>query len=190
MTIFEFVSVAISIILGLGVATLLSAALDLFRHRHKTRLHWVPIAWAVLIFWTQLEFWWGLFFVNQTLEVWTHADFLGTIAFTVALFAAGSLVLPTDWAAESLDLFDYFQREGRWGTAAFGVAILVAFPLNYRLFGVPLLIPMNLLLVGQVLAIGLLVLRPSPRKTVWLTLAFVALHLGVLSVSVRDSFSN
>lgn len=190
MTIFEFVSVAISIILGLGVARLLSGGLDLFRHRQTTRLHWVPVLWAFLIFWTQLEFWWSLFFVSQSLDVWTHGDFLVTIAFTVALFAAGSLVLPTEWEGDSLDLLDFFHREGRWGVAAFGVAFLIAFPLNARLFGVPVLIPMNLLLVGQVLAISALVVRPSTRKTVPLTLAFVGLHLVVLSISVRGAFSS
>lgn len=190
MTIFEFVSVAISIILGLGVAKLLSAGLDLFRHRQTTRLHWSPVIWALLIFWTQLEFWWSLFFVSQNLDVWTHNDFLGTIAFTVALFAAGSLVLSAQWEGESLDLIDFIQREGRWGVAAFGVAILIAIPLNYRLFGVPVLFPMNLSLVGEVAMITALVIRPSRPKTVWLTLAFVGLHLGVPSISVRDAFSN
>lgn len=190
MTIFEFVSVAISIILGLGVTRLLSAGLDLFRHRHTTAVHWIPVVWAALIFWTQIEFWWSLFFVSQSLEVWTHGDFLLTIGFTVALFAAGSLVLPTDWRAESLDLLEFFHREGRWGVAAFGLVFLLAFPVNYRLFGVPLLIPMNLLLVGQLLVISALVVRPTRPKSAVLTLAFVGLHLAVLSISVQDAFSN
>ena len=189
MTIFEFVSVAISIVLGLGVARLLSAGLDLFRHRHSTTLHWSPLVWAALIFWTQLEFWWSLFFVSQNLEVWTHTDFLGTIAFTVALFAAGSLVLPAEWKAEPLDLLAFFQSEGRWGVAAFGLALVMAFPLNYRLFGVPLLMPMNLLIVAEIVAIAALVFRPTRRKTAWLTLVFMLLHLGVLSVGVQEAFS-
>ena len=49
MSIFEFVTVAISIILGLAMARILTAGTDLFLHRKRVRLHWIPMVWATVL---------------------------------------------------------------------------------------------------------------------------------------------
>ncbi|NIV49407.1 MAG: hypothetical protein GWN46_22710, partial [Gammaproteobacteria bacterium] len=46
MTAFEFLSVALSFVLGLAVTLLLTSLLSAFRARHKTKLDWVPFVWA------------------------------------------------------------------------------------------------------------------------------------------------
>ncbi len=182
MSIFEYVTVAISIILGLGVAQLLSGALELVRFRHVTRFHWAPLVWATVIFWIQLEFWWSLFGASVDPGVWTHFNFLLAAVTALSLIAAGSLILPKRWPEGGLDLIEYFHADGRTGVAAFALFHVLAIPFNSRLLGFPLISVVNLYLVGMIAVQLAVLISKTTRTTSVLTLLFLALQLGVLTV--------
>lgn len=183
MTVFEFVAVTISLILGLGIANLLSSAVELVRRRDKVRFHWIAIFWAMIILWIHLEFWWSLFAIQQRTQ-WSHGEFLLVASFVTALFASGSLVLPRGDDETTVDLADYFTSNGKWGVGLFGIVHLLAFPLNYRLFGVPYTAPMNLLLVTMLLTILGTVLSKSMRVATLLAVVAMAIQLAILSITV------
>jgi hypothetical protein len=50
MSIFEYVTAALLIILGLGITELLNDAISLFRERRRNRPEWIPLAWAAIVF--------------------------------------------------------------------------------------------------------------------------------------------
>ena len=143
MSVFEHVAVAISIIFGLGITTLLTASLDLFRHRTEVRFYWVPVAWAAIVFWLHLQVWWALGVVIGDQE-WLHSDFLLTVALAISLFCAASLVLPSRTTIDTYDLTRFFQSEGRWGCAAVGVAYVILIPATHVIWGIPLVSPVTL----------------------------------------------
>lgn len=190
MTIFEYVTVAISIVLGLGVAQLLSGALEVVRARRHTRLHWIPITWALSIFWIQLEFWWSLFGLSEDADVWTHGNFLLAIATSLCLFAAGSLILPRRWPQGGGDLMAYFDADGWTGVAAFALFNLCALPLNSRLFGAPVISWVSLYLVGMLAVQFGTILRRSRRLTAVCTAVFLLLQVGVLTLTVVPQFTD
>lgn len=183
MSLFEFVGIAISLILGLGIANLLTSGVELIRRRREVQFHWVPLAWGVIVLWIHLEFWWSLFATRQRAQ-WTHGDFLLVASFVIALFASGSLVLPRGDDASTTDLGEYFVDHGKWGVALFGVVYVLAFPLNHRLFGLPYLAPVNILLVLMIAVIGGIVGSRSLRVAQYLTALAIALQLAVLSITV------
>ena len=53
---FRWISVTFSMILGLGVARLLTSGVALFKSRETAHLDWVPIVWAASIFLWQLQY--------------------------------------------------------------------------------------------------------------------------------------
>jgi hypothetical protein len=188
MSIFEFVAVAVSIILGLGITRLLSASIDLFRFRKRTRMHWVPITWAVVVFLTQVFFWWQFFGV--TVEVWLFFDFVLTIATVLCLFVAASLVLPAHWSEGDVDLFAFFRAEGRWGIAAYAAFAVIAIAYNNRIYGIPfmnLLTPVSLVLA--VLALGV-VLGRSRRWVGVCTLLWLAAAVGPFLLTYFPTFQD
>ena len=71
MTIFEYVMVIISIILGLGIAQLLRGFSKIARS--ETRDHGLTL-WAVLLFVLHLQVWWALWDVRETAD-WTQFKF-------------------------------------------------------------------------------------------------------------------
>ncbi len=180
MSIFEYVTVAISIVLGLGVAQLLSGALELVRYRKVARIHWVPMLWALAIFAIQLEFWWSLFRLSGRPEVWSHQNFLLAIGTALSLSAAGSLILPQRWPEGGLDLLEYFNQDGKMGVAAFALFNVLAFPLNVRLFGLSLMSATTMYILGMLGAqVGVLVSRSSRLVGVF-TVLFLILQTAVL----------
>ena len=47
MSIFEYVTGTMMLIVGLGITRLLSALVDRFRDRDINKPHWIPLAWAL-----------------------------------------------------------------------------------------------------------------------------------------------
>ena len=56
MTHFEFITVAVSIILGLGVIQILS---NLDRVLAQPRRYWLHSAWVFMLFWLLIQNWWA-----------------------------------------------------------------------------------------------------------------------------------
>jgi len=114
MSPFEFVSVALSFVLGLGITRLLSSAVNVFRWRNDIEIHWIPLAWAGAVFLFQIQYWWAIFELNELVEIWTLLHFLTLLSLALFLFVAGALVLPMSKPAETTSLLENFEHNGRW----------------------------------------------------------------------------
>ena len=135
MSAFEFFSVALSFVLGLGVTRLLLGFIHIFRIRDRLQVHWIPLVWATSVFIYQVQFWWAVFELNAALTQWTHAAFITLMAHTLLLFVAGALVLPASEQDDHDKLLDYFQEDGRWSLLALGAYSVLSFWTNWSLFG-------------------------------------------------------
>jgi hypothetical protein len=141
-----------------------------------------------MIFLIQLRFWWSLFDLQDP-SVWTNRSFLLAIATALALFAAGSLILPKRWPDDGLDLMKHFYVEGRMGVAAFAVFNPLALPLNSILFGSPVVSIVTLFRLAMLVTQTGTFFSKSERTTAILTAVFVALQLGVLTYTVVPQFT-
>jgi len=148
---FEYLSVALSFVIGLGVTYLLSSLLSLFRERRTCRPDWLALLWAGYIFTYQVQFWWATFEASA-METWTLPQFLGLLSFSLLLFGAGGLVIPRDAARYPEGLRAYFETDGRWGVGLLSTYFVLAPPLNFWFFGTPILDPLNV----SIFAMGLL----------------------------------
>ena len=117
MTHFEFVTVALSLVLGLALALLLTSCLAVFRARREIRIDWLPLVWAAYIFVSQIQYWWATFGLSG-LESISGIVFGLMLFMAVLLFVAGGLVLPPDPERSAVDLSEYFEADGRWGVLA------------------------------------------------------------------------
>ena len=118
MTSFEFFTVALSLVLGLGLSRLLLGGIYVFRARRKEAPHWIPLLWALGLFLLQIQFWWAIFELQDLMTTWTLGRFAALLAGTVILFIAGALILPSTSDPDRETLLDYFQRDGRWALIA------------------------------------------------------------------------
>jgi len=143
MTQFEFLTVALSFVLGLAVTVLLTSLVTAFRSRHKTQMSWIPFAWSFYVLVMQFDLWWEAYGL-VSMESWSVWAFILLLLVALTLFVAGALVLPTGAGNYPDDLEEYFRKDGRWGVAVVAVFCLTGIIANTVLFKVPLLGGMNI----------------------------------------------
>jgi len=93
MTPFAYLSVLISIVLGLGVTELLAGVQRLVHARERVRFHWLSLTWSGLVFVTLVQWWWAAFGFRHRTD-WDFCSFLLILLVPVLLYLAAALVLP------------------------------------------------------------------------------------------------
>lgn len=181
---FRYIAAALSIVLGLGVTRLLTGLVGVVRARHKSRLDWIIPTWAVVIFITQLEFWWAVNQLPTILPQFTFIEFVGLVLLTVTLFVTAALLVPSRGDDEDLSLRVFFQNEGRWALAAFSLFLFSAALFNVFLFGGSVLSLWAVLDIPMIVIPLIVCFSRRERLQEWLTIAYVPLTLIDVAVSV------
>jgi hypothetical protein len=113
VTPFEHLAVLISIVLGLGLTQLLASVHRLAQARGRVRLYWLPLVWVVLIFVTQVEWWWASFAL-RTETVWNFFYFLFVLMSPVSLYLAAAFALPDIEPGQRYDLREFYYENRTW----------------------------------------------------------------------------
>jgi hypothetical protein len=131
---FSYLSVFISLILGLGVTHLLTGAAALIRSRREVRLWWPTPLWMATTFLIQIQTWWAMFTL-RTVEHWSFAEFLIVLLQPVAIFMMAALIVPGTAAGPTIDLRENYFRESRWFFSALLLALAASLAKNLILTG-------------------------------------------------------
>lgn len=125
MDAFSYLSVLLSIILGLGMTQVLTATGRLIRHRDRVRADWLPLLWAALLLLVYVQVWWSMFGLRHYRE-WTFLPFLTVLAQTGTLYVMAALVLPEEVEESGIDLRAYYERQHRWFFGFFLATLFVS----------------------------------------------------------------
>ncbi|MBT8397745.1 MAG: hypothetical protein HKO65_20650 [Gemmatimonadetes bacterium] len=113
MTTFEFVTVLLSIVVGLGLTRLLSGigrALELAR---TLRFYWVQGVWVLNIALALVVFWWATLYGHVEAEVWAFSNFSLLLLYSVLLYLQAVVIVPAD-LTKSTDLEAHFFLMRPW----------------------------------------------------------------------------
>ena len=110
---FGYLSVLLSIIIGLGLTQILTAYGRLIRHRERVRVYWPPLLWAGLLILIYVQSWWSSFGL-RSFENWTFFGFFVVLLQTVMLYMMAAVVLPEQIDEAVIDLRAYYERQSRW----------------------------------------------------------------------------
>jgi hypothetical protein len=125
MDAFSYLSVVLSIILGLGLTQVLTAVGRLIRHRDRVQLDWLPLLWAAVMLGVYVQVWWAMFGLRYHQD-WTFAAFSIVVAQTATLYVMAALVLPEQVEEEGVDLRAYYDRHHRWFFGCFFATLVVS----------------------------------------------------------------
>lgn len=162
MDAFSYLSVLLSIVLGLAIQQVLQGYRALILSRRRVRFYWVPILWSVLILLMVAQHWWASFGLAQR-GAWSFPDFLVTLATTAAIYMSAGIVLPDLPADAEIDLHDHYWRERRAFFGLFALTVLLSVAREWQLEG-RLPLPENLLFHGLFLGFGLIGLIVRNRR--------------------------
>jgi len=107
MTPYEYLTVFISVVLGLAVVHLLSGVALLLDTRIRARPDWIHALWTANVLITTVLVWWFNFPLTAIL-VWTLPFFLNLVAYSVVLYLMSGLLYPVR-GSEVIDFKAHFE---------------------------------------------------------------------------------
>ncbi|HEY5643574.1 MAG TPA: hypothetical protein VIS31_11935 [Woeseiaceae bacterium] len=126
MSSFEFLSVLISVVVGLGFANILTG-LGRILHRHREiRVSVAFVAWTLFLSLYMVIYWWTIVFGWQTWQNWNLLVFLFVLTYGVLLFLLSVILFPTDMPA-SWDPHSHFIDMRKWFFGIFIALIFIEF---------------------------------------------------------------
>jgi hypothetical protein len=109
MDAFSYLSVLLSIILGLAIAQVLLGYRALLLARGRIHADPAPLIWSGLVLLFAAQAWWASFGLNARRN-WDFADFLIILVQMGLLYMLSALVLPDVPAEQPVDLAGHFER--------------------------------------------------------------------------------
>jgi hypothetical protein len=114
MDAFSYLSVLISIILGLGITEVLQGFRGLMHARSRTVVYWPVIAWGILIIVVSVQGWWSMFGYREITD-WTFLQFSVVLLQTIAIYLLASLALPEPKRDdEVIDQRKHYYESRKW----------------------------------------------------------------------------
>lgn len=110
--VFPYLSVLVSIILGLAITQVLQGVRAVLLNRARTRFYWPVGLWVVTMLMIAAQMWWGLFDYYDRAD-WTFAMYAALLLQTTFFYLASGMVLP-DVGADGADLKLTFLSNARW----------------------------------------------------------------------------
>lgn len=107
---FEYISILISIIIGLGITQILSAFTDLLYNYKKIKFYWPHSFWIVFILFLQIQDWF-VFYKLETIKVWTLPLLIFVISYPVTLFICSKMLLPTNDLEEKTNMKKFYYSQ-------------------------------------------------------------------------------
>ena len=138
MDIFEYLSVAISIVLAMGLATLLRALRDVLA---PARRYWVHALWVLQVAFLHVQLWWAYWDYSSGV-VWTFPKFILLLFPPATLYLIATALVG---AENDASWREYFYRVRRWFFSLILLYMLSAVCISWLVRGVPLTHPYRIL---------------------------------------------
>ena len=110
--IFPHIRIVMGMVIGLGVARLLSGVARIVQHPGQYRLYPVHLAWVASVLLMLVHFWWWEFGL-YAIETWTFGKYLFIIFYAITLFLLCALLFP-DSMLDYTSYEDFFYSRRGW----------------------------------------------------------------------------
>ena len=110
--IFLHVRVIMGMVLGLGIAKLLTGIANFVQHPGRYKVYAVHMGWVAWMLLLLIHFWWWEFWLHQ-MGTWTFEIYVFLIVYTILLYLLCALLFP-DNIAEYSGYEEFFISRRRW----------------------------------------------------------------------------
>jgi len=137
MTPFEYVTVLVSIILGLGITQIVTGVADLVHQWDRVKVYWPHLLWIIIVFFLQIQEWWSLYELRNITSL-RLPTFFFVLLYPINLFFLARLLFPLTQPESVVDLkVFYFATYRKFFVWAIGLPVL-SFIHNVLVTGHPL----------------------------------------------------
>jgi hypothetical protein len=114
---FNYLSVLISIVLGLGIAHILGGVARAISRRSTAKIYWPTLVWSFALLVLIIQVWWVDFSLSKETQ-WTLAGFTSVLLIPATLYFMAFLILP-----DATDMHETYVENRVWF-----FALLIAVP--------------------------------------------------------------
>jgi hypothetical protein len=125
MDAFSYLSVLLSIILGLAITQILKGFRTVMLARSRLRTYWPSVLWAIILLVIAVQAWWATYALRSYTH-WSFFDFAVLLAEMILLYLLAALVLPTVDVESPIDLRAHYFENHRWFFALAALLVLVS----------------------------------------------------------------
>lgn len=181
MTAFEYLSVLLSIILGLAITQVLQGYRGLLLARRTVRRHWPSLIWSGLVLLFATQAWWASFGLESERE-WRFGTFLVILVQMGLIYMLAAVVLPDVPDGAEIDLSAHFEAQRKPFFACLFAIVFVSLAKDLMLDG-RLPSGVNLVFHGlpAATAVAGLALR-GPRAQLGIAVAASVLFAGYVAL--------
>ncbi len=131
---FEYLSVLVSIIVGLALSHLLTGLGRIIQARRHIRVYPPTLGWIVLLFLLNVQVWWSTYEYRVEKE-WTFLSFLLFLLIPALVYLQGALIVPDFEPDDSLDMRRTYFDNRVWYFGIGVLLVLVTFLREYVVTG-------------------------------------------------------
>lgn len=177
----EYLSVLVSIVVGMGLSHLLSGLGRMLAGRKRVRIYGVSLAAGAIVFLAHIQFWWSTFGYDAAI-LDNFFSFLVFLLAPILLYLLAVLVFPDfDDDVATVSMYDHYYAVRPWFFGIGAAAVVANVVRNVAIEDAPLISqdrPFEALFVLLMLS-GALIARPRFHTILTITMgaAFVAMIL-------------
>jgi len=121
--VYTHVRIVISMVVGLGIARLLTGMARFVQHPDRIKVYPIHLAWAFSTLLFLIDFWWWELHL-AALQQWNFGIYVFVIFYAVLFFLISTLLFP-DHMEEYSGFKDYFMSRRKWFFGLLGFSFLV-----------------------------------------------------------------
>lgn len=107
MNAFEYVTVLISIVLGLGITQILIGVANMIKQYERLTLYWPHVLWVLFVLLLHIQEWWVTYEL-KTFTPWRLPSFLFIMMYPINLFVLAKLLFPDRFLSKAINLRDFY----------------------------------------------------------------------------------
>lgn len=183
---FEYVVVLSSLILGLGIAQLLTGVADILSNFRQIKPGLAHSAFIFNVFLLHVQEWWYSYQYIYEVKAWTLPLVLFLLVYPITLFLLARMLIPTGLRGHETDLKQYYYDQWPWFFRLHLAIVIASFSQNVIVSGFPIStqIPHFLLSAGF---IGFLTFKISNQMAH--NIFIILQSIGWIVITVFDTYT-
>ena len=135
---FEYVTVLISIVLGLGITQILGGIANIIKQYGRITLYWPHSVWVFFVLLLMIQEWWVTYQL-KSFTPWRLPSFLFIMMYPINLFVLARLLFPDRLRVKAINLRDFYFANYRRIFLLLMLSGLLSILYNLFILNLPLL---------------------------------------------------
>ncbi len=182
MNAFEYVTVLISIILGLGITQILTGIANLIHKSDRVRVYWPHILWMLFVLILHIQEWWVTYEL-KSYQPWRLPTFLFVMAYPVNLFILARMLFPYSLKGKVIDLKMFYY--GHYQKIFLIFIISATLSITYNIFILEMGLKTQVLQILLASSFLLIALKKFEQEWIHKGLAVIVFSILVISIIIE-----